>query len=286
MHEHNRMYVCGSPAVNATQCVSSMPPLDDPVKSVRERRADPQEGLALIFSNYTFECDGLLDHWGIVLGIHRAADCEVILDFHILRPTEEDNNLCGLVSVGKSRTTIKQTRRGTHSRTVFNWTVTDSVRVSTGDKMGLAVSLMRCSRRRPWVNIVVSEEPSDPSLTYSTRRFSEEELENVFSYGCRDSSDGTARDDDDDTTERSTSDTPRTRSEESTPRPGISTVNTVCVHNNNMKTENRTREKARTKRVPSVLWGTAHNCRCRYIIHYNTTLCVCGDYAGKSYHRA
>ena len=227
-----------------------MPPLDDPAKPVRERRADPQEGLALIFSNYTFECDGLLDHWGIVLGLHRAADCEVILDFHILRPTEEDNNLCGLVSVGKSGTTIKQMRRDTHSRIVFNVTVTDSVRVSTGDKIGLAVSLMRCSRRRPRVNIVVSEEPSDPSLTYSTRRFSEEELENVFSYGCRDSSDGTARDADDDTTERSTSKTPRprsktprTRTEESTrrphtPRPGISTVNTVCVHNNNMKTEN------------------------------------------------
>ena len=171
--------------------------------SSKDLRADADEGLALVLSNYTFSCDGILQQWNIHWAIENTDRCEIILDFHVLRPTKR-SGFCGLVSVGMHREVLitTPTRKPRPHQTVDSFNTNSSVRVEAGDVVGLVVMFnnsRRC-RSRARVSILKAREPSDPGLVYLAGPASQEELtddwrlENLSGFGCDDrSSDGRTR---------------------------------------------------------------------------------------------
>ena len=172
--------------------------MSDGGMSSNDLRADATRGLALVLSNYTFSCDGILQQWSIHWEIKDPDRCEIIVDFHVLRPTKTPG-FCGLLSVGMHREVVIPTQTPRPYRTVDSFKTNSSVRVEAGDVVGLVVMFNNSRRcRLGGVSILKAREPSDPGLVYLARPASQEELttdewrlETLTGFGCDDcSSDG------------------------------------------------------------------------------------------------
>ncbi|CAI8035490.1 hypothetical protein GBAR_LOCUS19912 [Geodia barretti] len=172
--------------------------MSDGGMSSNDLRADATRGLALVLSNYTFSCDGILQQWSIHWEIKNPDRCEIIVDFHVLRPTKTPG-FCGLLSVGMHREVLIPTQTPRPYRTVDSFKTNSSVRVEAGDVVGLVVMFNNSRRcRLGGVSILKAREPSDPGLVYLARPASQEELttdewrlETLTGFGCDDcSSDG------------------------------------------------------------------------------------------------
>ena len=196
-----------------------------------------------MMSNYTFSCSGFLQQWSIQWDIDNAKRCEIIANFHVLRPTDTVG-FCGLLSVGVHHV-ILTPRSNPHSHQMtYSFNVTKTLRVEPGDVVGLVVMFGDSRHCKLGGRLSIMEATSDqPDVVYLARPATPRDLTdnwNMTGFGC---DDGSAPDDDDTKGPSSrTRSTPRSGTRRpgtprpGTPRPGI-------------PREEHTREEDRSKRM-------------------------------------
>ena len=154
--------------------------------------ATVRESLALVLTNYTFSCNGFLNQWNIYWELENVERCEIVMDFHILRPTKTAD-FCGLVSVASTQVVLTPPDHPGRQTVISSFSVSDSVRVETGDLVGLVVMFSDSERCPPAARVSVLEtsNPGDPDLVYLAIQASQEddlELGSIAGFGCDDSS--------------------------------------------------------------------------------------------------
>ena len=166
--------------------------MDDRGEPSSDLTATTMKSLALVLTNYTFSCNGFLDQWNIYWELENVERCEIVMDFHILRPTKTAD-FCGLVSVASTQVVLTPPDHPGRQTVISSFSVSDSVRVETGDLVGLVVMFSDSERCPPAARVSVLEtsNPSDPDLVYLAIQASQEddlELGSIAGFGCDDSS--------------------------------------------------------------------------------------------------
>ena len=185
-----------------SSCTESAPSFNGSTSGTQHQLlANTTHGFTAVLRNYTFNCEGTLAQWNIRWEFSYLAECEIVFDFHVLRPNRTDGE-CVFVSVGLNRMTVQrdrdnlnQSRRGI----TFNVSKNDQIRVKPGDIVGLDVYFNRsvqCRRhRRARMAIMESTDKNEYSSVYYRRwRLSSEpttinETQRAFP-GCSNSPEG------------------------------------------------------------------------------------------------
>ena len=138
----------------STGCLSGALPItqwnDNRIFTVRSSyNEDDMRSLALVISNYTFNCAGKISQWGLSwYGYSRSTTTKVHFIFYVLRP--DPQNKCHLFTVGKNNKMLN-IELGSNFSTSQNRDIAiptdERITVQAGDSVALIVQVLNSRRR-------------------------------------------------------------------------------------------------------------------------------------------
>ena len=153
-------------------CVENVPASNEWIQSetLGSLQVRGDYGLLAVMPNYTFSCEGVVIQWIVQWDLEQwivrwyllelSDSCEIVFDFHVLRPTGS----CSVTSIGKNRIVV-ETNQLSNFISIFNISDSERIQVREGDMVGLAVTYNQtyensCSFRR----LIIAEQDDTSSL--------------------------------------------------------------------------------------------------------------------------
>ena len=139
-------------------CVDNVPASNEWIPDLGYRlRVRGDDGLLAVMPNYTFSCEGVVKQWIVQWDLRKHfGNCEILFDFHVLRPTGS----CSVTSIGKNRMVVRTgvVTEDTTFISTFNVSDSERIQVREGDMVGLAVTYNQTYENSCFYRVIIAEQ--------------------------------------------------------------------------------------------------------------------------------